>query len=196
MAGRAVYGRIYELVLRGQPAGQHSYVGKTTQTIHRRVHGPSGHTCAADVAKDPWKADILPGRAGYRQLEVVYDQGDDEENRRALARAEAFWIDRLRPVHNDVRPVRPIGEVPNRTRRIARSRPRSIQARRRRRRSIGRPVGLFLLVALFTFLAARVILAMQLPWPQAPWVGAPTAGLALGWTAFWKLHRSARRLMR
>lgn len=201
MSDRAVYGRVYELVLRGQPDAQHSYVGKTTQTIHRRVHGPSGHTCAADVAKDPWKASILPGRAGYRLLETVYDTGDPEENRRALARAEAFWIDRLRPLHNDVRPVRPIGDLraakPRHYPGPIPPRPARSPARRARRRgSRVKPLALLTLVALFTCLAAWFIVAMQLPWPQAPWIASPVVGLTVGWATFWKLHRSVRRLLR
>lgn len=201
MAGRAVYGRIYELILRDQPPGSHAYVGKVTAptTIHQRVFGKSSsaHTSPESVARDPWKAGILPGRAGYRQLEVVYDTGDPAENDRALRRAEAFWIDRLRTIHNDVRPVRPAG---------GRSRPRPhrptvprrapLVARRRPRRKLAKPITLCLLVIAFTYLSARLLLAMQLPWPQVPWVGAPVLGLALGWTTFWKLHRSIRRLLR
>jgi hypothetical protein len=196
MTARPVYGRVYEVVLRGQPEAQHSYVGKTTQTIHQRVHGSSGHTCAADVARDPWKAGILPGRAGYRLLETVYDTGDPAENARALARAESFWIDRLRPLHNDVRPVRPIGEVRTAVRRQPRPSRTIVRATRRRRRKFGKPIALLALVALFTFLAAWFVVAMQLPWPQAPWISSPVIGLALGWTVFWRIHRSVRRILR
>jgi hypothetical protein len=69
MAARPIYGYVYELILAGQSDTDHSYVGMTTTTIHRRVHGSSGHASATDVARDPWKAGILPGRAGYRCLE-------------------------------------------------------------------------------------------------------------------------------
>lgn len=192
---RPVYGRVYELRLRGQADADHSYVGLTRQlTIHRRVHGPSGHTSPDDIARDPWKARILPGRDGYRQLEVVYSTGDPAEDERSLRRAEAFWIDRLRPIHNEVRPVRPFGDRPA-PRPVTAPRPRRAVAVRRRRRS-AKPYVLAALILTFTFLAARMVVAMQLPWPAAPWIAAPTLGVALGWTVFWRVHRAFRKLLR
>lgn len=201
MAARAIHGRIYELVLRGQTPDSHAYVGKVTAptTIHQRVFGRSNsaHTSPESVARDPWKAGILPGRTGYRLLETVYDTGDEAENDRALRRAEAFWIDRLRPVHNIVRPVRPAGAREHHARprpsALVRTRPHSS---RRPRRKLAKPITLLTLIAAFTYLAARALLMMELPWPQVPWVGAPVLGLALGWSTFWKLHRSIRRLLR
>lgn len=186
---REVYGRIYELILRGQPEGVHRYVGRTTQTIHQRVHGRGGHTSPDSVARDPWKAAILPGRAGYRQLEVVYRTGlGEDEDKRALARAEAFWIDRLRPDLNEVRPVRPrVTEQPVRR--------RSTPAPARRRVS-GRKVALLSLMAIFTTLAAFLLTAMHLPWPAVPWVGSPIIGTLLAWRVFWSATRKARRIRR
>ena len=202
MAGRAVYGRVYELVLRDQPPDSHAYVGKVTAptTIHQRVFGrsASAHTSPQSVTHDPWKAEISPGRAGYRLLETVYDTGDEAENDRALRRAEAFWIDRLRPTHNIVRPVRPAGAplAPRARGRAVAARPLPpARARRTRRRPV-KPFVLLAFIAAFTYLSARTLLMMELPWPQVPWVGAPMLGVALGWSTFWKLHRSIRRLLR
>jgi hypothetical protein len=196
MAARPIYGYVYELILAGQSDTDHSYVGMTTTTIHRRVHGSSGHTSAGDVAHDPWKAGILPGRDGYRCLEIVRSTGDMGEDDRALRRAEAFWIDRLRPVYNDVRPVRPAGERIPRSRRPPASPAPNRIAGRRRRRKVGKPIALALLIAACTYLSARGLLMMQLPWPQVPWVGAPVLGVALGWSAFWRVHRALRKLVR
>jgi hypothetical protein len=197
MPARPIYGYVYELILAGQSDTDHSYVGMTTTTIHRRVHGSSGHTSAGDVARDPWKARILPGRDGYRCLEIVRSTGDLAEDDRALRRAEAFWIDRLRPVHNDVRPVRPAGErIPSRPRRSAQTARGRRRPARRRRRRVGKPIALVLLIAACTYLSARGLLMMQLPWPQVPWVGAPVLGAALGWSAFWRAHRALRKLVR
>lgn len=201
MAGRAIYGRVYELVLRGQPPDSHAYVGKVTAptTIHQRIFGrsASAHTSPDSIARDPWKAGILPGRAGYRLLETVYDTGDDAENDRALRRAEAFWIDRLRPTYNIVRPVRPAGSPPPQSRRPRRTSPARRQSvRRRPRRKLAKPITLALLIAAFTFLWGRMLFMMELPWPQAPWVGAPVVGIATGWALFWKLHRAVRKILR
>jgi hypothetical protein len=194
---RPIYGYVYELILAGQSDTDHSYVGMTTTTIHRRVHGSSGHTSAGDVARDPWKASIRPGRDGYRCLEIVRSTGDCAENDRVLRRAEAFWIDRLRPLYNDVRPVRPPGERIPRSRRERVVRPPAPRRPvRRRRRRVGKPIALVLLIVACTYLSARVLLMMELPWPQVPWVGAPVLGVALGWSAFWRVHRSLRRLFR
>lgn len=199
---RPIYGYVYELFLAGQPDTDHSYVGMTTTTIHRRIHGPGGHASAESVARDPWKARILPGRAGYRCLEIVRDTGDPAENDRALRRAEAFWIDRLRPVHNDVRPVRPPGE-PVRSRRES---ARVGESRRKPRpRGNGRPVrrrrpwpviALALFVIPPVVLVARVVSAMELPWPAAPWIAAPTVGTLIGWNLYWRARRGWRRLTR
>lgn len=197
MAARPIYGYVYEVILAGQSDDDHSYVGMTTTTIHRRVHGPSGHTSVADVARDPWKAGIRPGRDGYRCLEIVRSTGDPVENDRALRRAEAFWIDRLRPLYNDVRPVRPPGERAPRPRRGRSGRPSTPRRpARRRRRKLGKPIALVLLIAACTYLSARGLLMMELPWPQVPWIGAPVLGVAFGWSAFWRAHRSLRRLFR
>jgi hypothetical protein len=138
---------------------------------------------------------ILPGRDGYRCLEIVRSTGDCAENDRVLRRAEAFWIDRLRPVHNDVRPVRPPGErIPRSRRPPAGPAPNRIAGRRRRK--LGKPLGMLALIAAFTYLSALALLMMQLPWPQVPWVGAPVLGVALGWSAFWRMHRALRKLVR
>lgn len=186
-SARRVIGHVYELITGDPQDGEHPYVGYTTQTPHQRVHGPNGHTSPASIAKDPWKARILPGKAGYRILERVRDTGEgDRANDAALRRAEAFWIDRLRPTHNDVRPVRPplheTGPVPL-------ARPRGLTAAERerlarRRRARRRVIAFAVLAALGTFLAARVVLAMHLPWPAAPWVASPALGMAAAWFVF------------
>lgn len=184
---RAVYGRVYELITGDPQDGPHPYVGMTTQTIRRRTHGPNGHTSPASVAKDPWKARILPGPGGVRLLENVYDTGDPAENDRALRRAEAFWIDRLRPTHNEVRPVRPPAHHPRPAKRSARP------TVRRARRVTFRHVALLVLIALATYLAARVTLAMELPWPAAPWVVAPAVGVTSGFLAYARIHAIGRK---
>lgn len=190
MPQRRIYGRVYELILRGQQDHQHSYVGKCTTTIHQRVHGPNGHTSRASAAKDPWKADILRGSAGYRLLETVYDTDTPAENERALRRAEAFWIDRLRPEYNIVRPVRPPGDRPAPR---PRREPRMVRRPRRRRINLRVPA-LLALMLLYGWMTARV--AVNMPWPQAPWIASPIGGVALGWLTYWKIHRSVRRLLR
>lgn len=190
---RSVYGYVYETITGDPRDGEHPYVGMTETTIHNRVHGPAGHTSRQSVAEDPWKARILRGRAGYRCLERVYDTGDPDENDRALRRAEAFWIDRLRPTHNTVRPVRPPLHQPQPPR--ATARPAVKVARRRPQRRVPvRAVTFAVLVAVFTTLAACLIVAMHLPWPAVPWVVSPALGVALAWRVFWTLHRSIRRL--
>lgn len=191
---RAVHGYVYELITGDPRDGAHPYVGMTETTIHNRVHGPNGHTSRQGVDEDPWKARILRGKAGYRCLERVYDTGRPDENDRALRRAEAFWIDRLRPTHNEVRPVRPPLHEPQPPRRMASARPAGAIRRRRMRRIPGRAITFLILVALFTTLAARLIVAMHLPWPAVPWVVSPALGVALAWRVFWYLHRSIRRL--
>jgi hypothetical protein len=202
VTARPIYGYVYELILRGQTDIEHSYVGMTTTTIHRRVHGSAGHTSPGDVAKDPWKAGILPGRAGYRCLEIVRVTGDPAEDDRALRRAEAFWIDRLRPVHNDVRPVRPPGEIRRKptsadgSRRVAPRSNRSPAPSRRRKPIRARAVLCALIVAVSIALVARFVVLMQLPWPAAPWIAAPVLGGAFGWASFWRIHRAWRRLTR
>jgi hypothetical protein len=190
---RPVHGRIYELRLRNPwPDEDHPYVGKTETTIHRRVHGPNGHTSARSMAKDPWKARILPGPAGYRLLETVYATGDVAEDDRALRRAEAFWIDRLRPKYNDVRPVRPFADEVQ----PAKRRPAKRRAARQSKPIPARAYWCFLVMAAFTAAAARLIAGMQLPWPAAPWIGAPVSGVLLGWFFFWRIHRAVRKLLR
>jgi len=195
MPKRRIHGRIYETIESGQRDGEHRYVGMTEQTLHQRVHAsPSAHTSRASVAKDLWKARILPGAAGYRLLENVYDTGDPAENDRALRRAEAFWIDRLRPTRNTVRPVRPPGDRP--APRAKGPTRQEIAEQRRRRRATRRLLAILAIGAFFTYLAARVVIAMQLPWPAAPWVVAPVVGVAAGWLVFWHLHRAVRKLVR
>lgn len=195
---REVYGRIYELITGDPRDGAHPYVGMTEGTIHQRVHGSRGHTSPESIAKDPWKAHILPGRAGYRQLEVVYATGNPMEDDRSLRRAEAYWIDQLRTTYNKVRPVRPpVHErvvLPRRAVRVAVKRsPAQIRAARRTRLRV---LAFLALTAVFAFLSARLVLAMHLPWPQVPWITAPIVGIALGWIAFEWLDRKYRRLTR
>jgi hypothetical protein len=194
-ARRKVYGYVYELITGDPQDGEHPYVGMTERTIHQRVHGAGGHTSPESVARDPWKARILPGRAGYRCLERVYDTGDAGENDRALRRAEAAWIDRLRTTHNDVRPVRPPLHQPQP---LGSPNRKVVPAgrRKRRRRMPVRFVAFLILAAVFTTLAARLIVAMHLPWPAVPWTVAPAIGVLLAWRVLWSVHRSFRKLMR
>jgi hypothetical protein len=190
---RPVHGRIYELRLRNPwPDEDHPYVGKTETTIHRRVHGPNGHTSARSVVKDPWKARILPGPAGYRLLETVYATGDVAEDDRALRRAEAFWIDRLRPKYNDVRPVRPFADEPQPARRA-----KSKTAPTEQRRAVPARAWLCLLtMAIFTTMVARVIGEMHWSNPAVPWIASPSLGVLGGWATFWKLHAALKKILR
>ena len=205
---RRIIGFIYEAMLRDKPDTYHAYVGKcegaTEAAVTKRFHGrsPSAHTSPQSIAKDPWKADILPGRRGYRILERVRDTGDDRENDRALRRAEAFWIERLRTEHNVVRPARPADGRPRRPTRApqaaARPAPRRQPTARRppKQSKVGALV--FLIVG-FTALAAFLFHLLQLPWPAVPWVGSPVIGLTLGWNTYVSAHkkaRQARRLLR
>ena len=191
---RKIFGRVYEVFVRGQRPGEHVYVGKTEQTLHQRVHGPNGHTSPASIAKDPWKAGILPGAAGYRLLENVYDTGDPAENDRALRRAEAFWIDRLRSTRNTVRPVRP--PASERAPRRKAPGPRALAERKRARRTKVRSAILLMLFAVFTWLAARVAVGMEMESPAFPWVASPMVGGMSAWFTFWYVHRAFRRLTR
>lgn len=193
---RPVYGFVYELILAGQSEGDHNYVGKrvgrTEAAITSRVHGKSAsaHTSPQSIARDPWKADVLPGRAGWRKLETIYDCDDPAENDRALRRAEADWIRRLNPRHNDVRPVKRIGGDRRPGRAPAAPRP----ARHRSRRSVAKPAFLALFTIAYTILVARLMVAMALPWASAPWVVSPAAGLVLGWRTVFTVCRMLRRL--
>jgi AcrR family transcriptional regulator len=146
------------------------------------------------VAEAPWKANIRRGKAGYRLIETVYSTGDPVEDDRLLRRAEAYWIDRLRPIHNVVRPIRPPGRPAPRAPRSART-ARPAQPAKRRRRQV-KPYFLAAFVLTFTYLAARLVVAMDLPWPAAPWVAAPVLGVLLGWATFWRLHRAVRKVLR
>lgn len=198
---RPIYGRVYEVFLRGQDPSTHAYVGKVVvpSTPELRIYGKSAsaHLSPQSIAKDPWKAGIV----GYRVLEVVRTCGDTAEDDRALRRAEAFWIDRLNTLHNDVRPVRPAAGAPRHQRasepsgpaRIVRPRP-PVAARQRRARR--RLMMMLMLTAVFTFLAARVVLAMDLPWPAAPWIASPVAGVMAAWFLFQRAHKTWRKLTR
>jgi hypothetical protein len=197
---RQIFGRVYETIETGQRDAEHRYVGKTEQTIHQRVHGPSGHTSQTSIARDPWKANILLGKAGYRLLENVYDTGDPAENDRALRRAEAFWIDHLRPTRNVIRPVRPPSTAPPPPRREPRPRraPRriSMAEERKRRRVRVRLIVLSLIVVACAYAVARAVMLLHLPWPAAPYVAGVTVGGLLGWRIFSALLTFYRKLAR
>jgi hypothetical protein len=214
-ARRPIFGFVYELKTRGQAPGTSAYVGKcvgpTPKAVQERVHGSSAsaHTSAQSVARDPWKADILPGRDGWRILERVYVTGDPEADEAALRRAEADWIDRKKTIHNGVRPVRPFGEQPRPVprHRVAPqpARPRPVSAREqqrrareaaRRRRTAWRVVAVLLLAAVFTYLAARVVVNMHLPWPSVTWWLPPAIGVALAWVTFWRTSKAVKKLTR
>lgn len=186
----AVYGRVYEVFTRDPRDGEHPYVGKTTTTIAKRVRR---HKSTDDIARDPWKARIIDGPRGYRLLETVYSCGVVAEDARALARAEAFWIDRLRPTHNDVRPVRPRHGDP------LPPRPRETASRRRggvrpRRRFPWRAALFLALSAMIAVPAALLAAAMHLPWPWVPYVSALVVGAPLGWRMTTAVLRGGRRL--
>lgn len=191
-SNRPIIGYVYELITSSpQLDSEHPYVGKTETTVHQRVHGAAGHTSPKSIAKDPWKARILPGRAGYRILERVRDTGEgDLANDAALRRAEAFWIDRLRTKYNVVRPVRPAQQATARP--AARRAPTQAQLRamQQQRRLTRRLVAFMLLVLAFTAVIGRVLLAMDLPWGAAPWVVAPAAGVLCGWAVFVRLDHA------
>lgn len=185
---RPVYGRVYELITGDPWDGAHPYVGlvRAPRTITARVNEHR-----RDVDRYPWKAHILPGRAGWRQLEVVYATADPSADEASLRRAEADWIDRLRTTHNDVRPVRPpVNQVQPAPRA---ARPAAKVRRRARRRVPVRPIAALALMALSTWLAAWFVLAMRLPWPAAPWVASPLLGGAGGFLAFIRIHAMGRR---
>lgn len=186
-----VYGRVYELFTGDPRDGEHPYVGQTTTTIAKRVRR---HKSADDIARDPWKARIVDGPRGYRLLETIYSCGVVAEDARALRRAEAFWIDRLRPTHNDVRPVRPrLGDpLPPRPRDAgAHPQRRAV----RRRRSFPWRAALFLLLTTMTAVPTGLLVAaMHLPWPWMPYVIALVAGAPLGWRMTAAVLRGGRRL--
>lgn len=183
--GRPIFGRVYELFLVGQPAGTHTYVGQTEQTMSERIRG---HRSARDVARYPWKANLAPGTKAYRVLETVRETGHGARaDLAALKRAEAFWIDRLQPTENRTAPA---GRVPSATPvpRPEMSRPVGP------RRPWGRIVLFVLLAAIVTTLTARVVVAMELPWPWAPWAAAPTVGVLVAWRVLWMLRHAGRQL--
>jgi hypothetical protein len=198
-----IYGLVYELVLTGQPDDQTTYIGKArwqgsaARTMAVRMRG---HRSAEDIARDPWKADIARGAAGYRVLERVRCTGDGSAaDEAALRRAEADWIDRRRPLHNDVRPVRPrVGSapIPHPLRVAARPvRParRPTPADRRARRN----ASLFLaLSVILTLVAFRVVAAGAAPGSVAPWVASPIVGvIGAGWL-FLSARSKLRRITR
>src|SRR5689334_19792428 len=90
---RPIYGFIYALRLRGWTDERPPYIGKckghTPTAVNTRVHGRSrsAHTSPQSIAKDPWKADILPGKDGWMILERVYATGDEAEDDARLRRA-------------------------------------------------------------------------------------------------------------
>lgn len=194
---REVYGRVYELITGDPRDGPHPYVGKTTQTLHQRVHASrNAHTSPQSIARDPWKARILPGREGYRLLETVYATGDQMADERELRRAENFWMDRLRTKRNDVRPVRP--PVHEQLPRTVKSAPKREPARRSRaQRAARRRLLTFVALAavLTTFFATRFA---QVAWdqPATPWVAAPVCGTLAAWALYFSARSAVRRISR
>lgn len=206
---RPLYGFVYELRVRGQRPDECPYVGKcegsTPTAVADRVHGTSAsaHTSRQSIARDPWKAGILPGRDGWRILERVYATGDPAEDDARLRRAEADWIDRKNATRNRVRPVRPFGAQPPRRPPAARPstvrpRPRVQEIREMQRRRRARLVLMWLavLAAVFTFFVFRVVNSMDLPWPAAPWIASPVVGFAAAWLLLSRLRKGWNRLVR
>lgn len=173
---RRAYGYVYEVITGDQRDGLHPYAGQTTTTIHQRVHGPNGHTSPASIAKDPWKARIRPGRAGYRCLKVIYATDNPGADQVRLDMAEAFAIDELRTTHNDRRPVRPPS--------TAAPAPRKPRAERRPVKVPWRLVGFLLVWASLSTIAGALAGANHLP----IWVGIPVV-LIPAWRVFLRLHR-------
>jgi hypothetical protein len=189
---RPVFGRVYELFTDRPEDGEHPYVGQTTQTIEQRKRG---HKSKRDVAKDPWKAHIIDGPRGHRLLETVYATGDPYADERELDRAEAFWIDKLRPTYNVVRPVRPRYGDPLPVRPQERSRPATRRTVRTSRRRVPWRVRVFLLFTLVLTTACAVALAhVDQPYPWLPWVLAPVAGVAFVWRGTLALLHAGRKL--
>lgn len=171
---RRVYGYVYELITGDPRDGLHPYAGQTTETIHQRVHGSRGHTSAASIAKDPWKARIRPGRAGYRCLKVIYGTDNPGADQVRLDMAEAFAIDELHTTYNDRRPVRPAtGPAPRRP-----------KPERKPVIVPWRLVGFLLVWLVPSIVVGRIAVANHLP----PWI-APLAVLIPAWLVFLRLHR-------
>lgn len=202
---RPIYGRVYEVILRDQEPGTHAYVGKAVVplTPHMRIYGASAsaHMSQASIAKDPWKARIVD----YRVLEVVRTTGDRDEDDRALRRAEAFWIDRLNAVHNDVRPVQAAASTKRRRPELPpprvsavplRPTARQLNQMAARRRARRRLAAVLALAAIITYLAARVVTAMELPWPYAPWIAPPAVGIGAALYLFARMRKAWRKLTR
>lgn len=198
---RRIVGFVYEAILRDQAPGTHAYIGKvmgaTQAAVTERFHGgsPSAHTSPESIRRDPWKARILPGRSGYRILERIRDTGDPEENDRAVRRAEAFWIDRLRPEFNVVRPVRPPATVRQpapRPRKPAPARGRA--AGRDWRRALAPAAIISLMIAYAVSLA--VFLHMGGATGPIAWVLPPAVSVFLTWRTVTRVERRPRRRRR
>lgn len=187
---RQVFGRVYELITADPQDGPHPYVGQTTKTIHHRVHGPGGHTSAESIAKDPWKARILPGKAGYRLLETVYATGDRLADERMLDRAEAYAIDRLGTTHNKVRPIRPpVHEQP------AKPRPKA-RPRRAKRPGRTRLLTFVTLVALLLVFYGVRFAGVAWDNPATPWVATPIAAVLTAWALYFGCRSAVRKIKR
>lgn len=195
-----VYAYVYELVTGDPQDGSHPYVGKAKDP-RERVYGrrPTAHTSRQSVAKDPWKARILPAPHGFRVLETVPATGDPIEDERTLRTAEAYWMRKLKATHNDQRPAYDSAGRPV-SRRLTTPRP-AAPARRARRTSASRRVqrargcaflSLFL-AALFVLI--RVCLAGGLSGVSL-WVVAPVSALFVAVYAFGRLDRLLARIQK
>lgn len=178
-SGRPIFGYVYELFTTDQPPDSHAYAGlvRSPKTIAERADEHRG-----EAHKHPWKAFIRPGRAGYRILERVYATGYPDEDEARLRRAESDWIDRLRTLHNGVRPVRP--PVHEGVRFAADAKPQRPAARRRPSRARRRSLVFAVLFVLATVPMFVFVQRMNLPWPAAPWIVAPIVGGATAYRAF------------
>lgn len=190
---RQVYGRVYELVTGDPIDGPHPYVGQTTQTLHQRVHtSRNAHTSAASVAKDPWKARILPGRAGYRLLKVIYATGDARADQIALDMAEAFAIDELKTTHNTVRPVRP----PLHLAQPVRPRPTKRKLTAVQRGTRRRMQAFAALFAATLLLVGTQLAAVEWTEPAIPWIATPVLAAVLTWLVYFSARNAVRRIKR
>lgn len=192
-APRRLYGVVYELILTDTPPDICEYIGRTRDLRRRMATTGSGHRSPTSIARDPWKARIRPGAAGYRILHRVYSTGDERVDAELLKIAESDLIDKRNAKRNDVRPVRPrVHEARRRPARqpIRRTAAQSRAAARAKRRLIA----LAFLAVLFAIPVGNVAAAM--PQPEAPWVAVPTVAPVLAWLTMWWCIRTARRLSR
>jgi hypothetical protein len=205
--GRGPYAYVYELVTGDPQDGPHPYVGKAKDVEHR-VYGRGGHTSRDSVAKDAWKARILPAPHGYRVLETVPATGDPIEDERTLRTAEAYWMRKLRTTHNEQRPAYdPQGRPVSRRLTTAPARPKppsraELAAASRRRAQNVRLALLSMLFVLALFPSMSILSDAQVTgvpyWTFGPGLALAAAVITLLWLdGLWRrITRPQRRRSR